>query len=243
MQRVSQALIVASLLAASILVEAQMQKPFGLGRRVLQIVSREGEPRGTAFRICQPSVVLTATHVIEGLDPTEVRVSMPFIISGQGVTFAPLSLAFAPVQIIKHPTSDVAALFLKEGEASMLECFELGVPSDEFPGLSSYPIGLNVASFGFPVLERPIRPRLSKGHIQSYFEYKGYQAYELAFPAFGGMSGSPIFREDRMDIVIGVVTTSITYASLPGQVARADWAIGAALPPLAAWLGSLSTAY
>ena len=87
--------------------------------------------------------------------------------------------------------------------------------------------------------EKPILPRMMKGHIQSKRQHKGYAAYELAFPAFPGFSGSPVFRDHNRNVVVAIVTSSTTYAH-PGErmLPRADWALGAALPPLAEWLGS-----
>ena len=219
-----------------------MPNIINLTQRVFGIADEKQQPLGTGFRICRPSLVLTATHVIENRRPAEVRVV--------ATNSSPVQF-LSPTRIERHPQADVAALFLDEQEQAGLECFALGVPSNDYPGFSDYPLGEDILAYGFPLLESPISARMMKGHIQQYKRnYKGYDAYELAFPAFGGLSGSPVFLDKERNVVIGVVTTSTTYYSekrpqTPEQeekphTIRADWAIGAALHPLAGWLESLS---
>ena len=93
--------------------------------------------------------------------------------------------------------------------------------------------------------ERPINPRLMKAHIQSQYSYASepyeYLAYELAFPAFPGVSGSPVLRDSARNEVIGIVTEGIHYTSQLGDDrTEASWAIAAALPPLNDWVHELA---
>ena len=150
-----------------------------------------------------------------------------------------------PTRIAKHPEADVAALFLNEAETAALECFNLGMPPSHQHGY--YLMGEEIVSYGFALIkDQPFRGRLMKGHIQSHFwaeskEYGGYKhdAYELSFPSFGGMSGSPVMRHQERRSVIAIVTANLPYQDVRRET-RADWAISVALPPLAAWLDSLA---
>ena len=97
-------------------------------------------------------------------------------------------------------------------------------------------------------VEKPIPPRLMKGHIQRRFQYRdqryNYSSYELGFPAFHGQSGSPVFLDNltphARNKVVGVVTRWISFRSeIQGDVAEALWAIGASLYPLSDWIKEL----
>ena len=224
-------LVVTYLLAAGVATGEKMTDSIALSKRVFMLFDTSG-PIGTGFRICKPDLVLTAAHVIDRR--AEVRVVSTY--------FSPAKI-FAPTRIEKHAEADVAALFLNEEEVAQAElgCFDLGVPSYDYPGYSDYPLGEDVLAYGFPkIVEKPIPSRMMKGHIQSKRKYEGYDAYELAFPAFGGLSGSPVFRDWSRNSVIAMVTTSTTYAYPEERMKpRADWSIGVALHPLADWLKSL----
>ena len=232
-------LVMVGLLAACVSSVGAQPDSLNLGTHVFPIVNGKGQVLGTAFRICRPNVVLTATHVIEGNNFADLYVSVPSL---EGRT------SLTPTRIVKHLEADVAAMFFKEADTAELECFNLGVLSNDRPDFTKYPIGEDISSFGFPKLKNPTGPRMMKGHIQAHFQAEGesyggyrYAAYELAFPAFSGMSGSPVLREQNRHTVIGVVTASTTYASLGDRMnTRADWAVGAALPPLTEWLEVLA---
>lgn len=211
-----------------------------LSKRVFLLFDmNELRPLGTAFRICSPSLILTAAHVIDGYSSAE-EVG---VISTHS---SPVRL-FSLTRIEKHPAADVAALFIDEEKATQaeLECFNLGIPSNDYTGYSDYPLAETILAYGFPILpaipgEEPPGPRMMKGHIQSKRQYGGYTAYELAFPAFNGMSGSPVFRDAVRNTVVGIVTASVSYFSSQDRTRpRSDWALGAALPPLTEWIRSL----
>ena len=234
-------LVVACLLAASVSsVGAQpREQTFNLGNRVF-LVGHGPNLLGTGFRICKPDVVLTAAHVIEGVNRAELRV----IVLNTGLQRQKI---LTPIQIEKHEKADVAALFLKETDTAGLQCFNLGVPSSDYPGLEGYLLAEEIWSYGFPLVQEPFRRRMMKGHIQSRFWAEGrgygdyqYAAYELSFPSFGGMSGSPVFRHAEMSSVIAVLTANLPYEDKT-RGTRADWAISVALPPLAEWLAGLAT--
>ena len=232
-------LVVAGLLAASVSVEAQPREEnpenlIPLNKRVFPLVNVKGQTLGTAFRICKPNVVLTAAHVVHNRSLTAV-----FILD-----LSSQATSFAPTRIEKHPEADVAALFLNETDTANLGCFNLGVPPSEQKGL--YLLAEEILSYGYPVAQRPLRQRLMKGHIQSHFQAEGneyadyrYAAYELSFPSFGGMSGSPVFLHHERNSVISIVTANLRYKD-KYRGTRADWAISVALPPLAEWLNGLA---
>ena len=233
-------LVVASLLVASVSVGAQPREEGNSWAATERIfLLREGPKQiGTGFRICKPNLILTAAHVVGELRPEEV---------GVHVRALSRETILIPTDIKKHPQADVAALFIKEADTAGLGCFNLAVPASAYSGFPHYLLATEILSFGFPAIE-PARQRLMKGHIVSGFlgegeDYGGYRylAYELSFPSFSGMSGSPVFLHRNRESVIAVVTANLPYQDKRIS-ARADWAISVALPPLAEWLESLAVA-
>lgn len=104
-----------------------------------------------------------------------------------------------------------------------------------------------MAAFGFPpiAMEKPVRSRWIAGTIQSRFvqvrNHFRYEAFELGFPAFHGLSGAPLLLNDTLyntrDHVVGVVTDAVEYSSeLKGQEVKAHWAVAASLTPLHDWI-------
>ena len=151
-------LLVASMAVGPQLTEATMPGKINLNKRVFMLGDTSGL-MGTGFRICEPNLVLTAAHVIDGRSPAEVSVV--------AIYSSPAKI-FSPTRIERHPEADVAALFLNEEEVAQAElgCFNLGVPSNDYPGFSDYPLGKDILAYGFPAIEKPIRPRTMKGHKQ-----------------------------------------------------------------------------
>lgn len=142
-----------------------------------------------------------------------------------------------------HPVADVSALSVEARDSD--ERFVFGSPER---GFADFPFGEDVISFGFPLManERPINPRLMKAHIQSQYWYSSepyeYLAYELAFPAFPGVSGSPVLRNSARNSVIRLVTEGIHYSSeLGDDRTQASWTIAASLAPLGEWVHGLAT--
>ncbi len=140
-----------------------------------------------------------------------------------------------------HPRADVAALFVAACDTD--EYLTLGSPPHAY---TDFPLGEEVISYGYPLManDPPINPRLMKAHIQSRYPYASepyeYFAYELAFPAFPGVSGSPVVRNSARDQVIGVVTEGVHYSSQLGEDrTEASWTIAVALPPLDDWMSTL----
>ena len=213
-----------------------------LSKRTFMLFStsiNDVSPIGTAFGIAKPGLVLTADHVVGNHPPQSLVLACTY--------YSPLYMASVQ-RIERHPDADVAALFVGEKDAERLEHFEIGVPSDMYSGYADYPLAEEVLAYGFPMMgnEKPIPPRMMKGHIQARYAYTSppryrYHAYELAFPAFPGLSGSPVFCDlTNRNAAVAVVTSSIAYSSQIGEdTTKADWAIGASLPPLVDWLQSL----
>lgn len=225
-------LVVAILLtfAAVAATQEEEEDSFALSTRIFVI---EGSLAGTGFRVCQPDVVLTADHVVGDMEPNQIRIIR-----------RDTSQSFTPTRIERHPSADVAGLFLRGTDTADLECFNIGTPIR--PGL----LGTDVQSYGFPSTLQPFRRRLAKGHIQARYRlgpplipnYQ-YDAFELTFPAFGGMSGSPVFLDEDWSqerfSVLAVLTRSYPAFDEKAE-SRADWAIGLAIAPLQEWLDGLA---
>ena len=204
------------------------------------VFTPQGVPGGTGFAVLRPNVVITAAHVIEAYLPDLPRV----------VDTSQIQLKYLDVEtVVTHPSADVAALIVKNANEGC--CFRLA----EFN--KDYYLGDEILSYGFPLVvnEKPILPRLMKGHIQMVFDRRPrgdsayeYKAYELAFPAFPGQSGAPVILDhlrvpEPRQYAAGVVTESVSYSSVRGDSAEATavgyWAVGASLDAIGDWLRQL----
>lgn len=199
------------------------------------------QPIGTCFGAERPGLILTADHVVKDLEP---RLLVAVCTQYSEFVYCYIE------KVERHPNADVAALFIgRIKNENPLEFFDIGIPSDEYKGYNDCPLALDVLAYGFPNLgiEKPIPPRMMQGHIQAQYEYTDrqhdyrYHAYELAFPAFPGLSGSPVFGHLRNRTrVIAIVTNRISYSTeQANHKTEAHWAVGAALHPLVGWLKSL----
>lgn len=207
-----------------------------LGRRVFmvfQVTTTEVQPVGTAFGIERPGLVLTARHVVEGKQEASLRLCC--------TSYRPLVHKRID-HIVSHPEADIAALVLEPDDR--LDHFDIGTPEK---GFAEFPLGEGVASYGFPSVKEQVQPRFMKGHIQRHFRNRDhgydYRAFELAFPAFPGQSGSPVFKDSNRQEVVGLVTASTSYFSTKrdsGQLTAAGfWAIGASITPLSEWVRTI----
>ena len=123
-------------------------------------------PIGTGFGITKPGIVLTANHVVK--DYKHIHVVSTF--------YNPLLICKVN-KVINHPSADVSALIVEKTKP--LEYFIIGRPPK---GYKDFPLGEDVVSYGFPMLkEKPIPPRMMKGHIQRQFQYKDseYKLFRL----------------------------------------------------------------
>lgn len=198
-------------------------------------------PIGTAFGVSRPGLLLTADHVVRDVDIRSLLVVCTFY----------NTLVHCHVDKVEsHPEADVAALLLgRMIDPRPLEHFGIGLPADAYSGYSDFPLAEDVLSYGFPMVgnERPIRPRMMKGHIQAIYEHTSsnssyrYHAYELSFPAFPGLSGAPVFRDwNKRDLAIGIVTDRVSYfTEQGGHETKAYLALAAALHPITNWIESL----
>ena len=198
-------------------------------------------PIGTAFGVLRPGLVLTANHVVRGIDVGSLLVVCTH--------YSKFVRCFVD-RVESHPEADVAALFVgRVLNPNPLEHFSIGLPSEVYPQYNDFPLAEDILAFGFPMVgnERPINPRMMKGHIQARYEHKSpdgryrYSAYELSFPAFPGLSGAPVFRDwNKRDAAIGIVTDRISYFTEQGDhETKAYLALAAALHPIADWIKSL----
>lgn len=165
---------------------------------------------GTCFLFRDDTVALTAAHCV----PQGVEVAL---------VFPRLGGVIAPVQEIKrHPTADIAAIFLRGHDDSNRAT---GYPAHAFWGhVGNYGLAEDFLSFGFPVegplmgsdLPGPV-PRIFRGYYQRFFDHTApsgtkYRAGEMSIPAPGGLSGGPVFREG-VPMITGLVTSNVeTYA-------------------------------
>ena len=198
-----------------------------LASRIFMIFkeSGDGPPIGTGFLINSPEIVLTADHVVR--EQSCVRI-VNTSIKGLSMTTS--------CRIINHQAADIAAIILPKDAWKSSEPFELGFPP---AGYSDHPLGEEVLSYGFPQMgtEKPIPPRLMKGHLQRQFQYQDelyeYKSFELGFPAFHGQSGSPVILDNltkgARKKVIGLVTKSISFKSETGgqndRSIMGDWSV------------------
>ena len=197
-------------------------------------------PIGTAFGIVRPGLLLTAAHVLRDIDSRSLRVVY---------TYCRKPVCYRVDKVERHCKADVAALVVREMAASQsFDHFGIGFPSDVYPQYSDFPLAEEVLAYGFPMVgcEKPIRPRMMKGHIQAEYQHTSgdascrykYKAYELSFPAFPGLSGAPVFRDwNERGLAIGIVTDRISYITEQGQhETKAYLALAAALHPIADWV-------
>ena len=202
--------------------------------------TRTGPPIGTAFGVVKPGLVITAGHVVHGMDSRSLMVVCTYC--------SPIECIMVD-KMERHPVADVAALFLRKGsDLDQLEYFSIGRPSDVYSGYDEFPLAEDILAYGFPMVgaEKPVRPRMMKGHIQAKYEHTNatyrYGAYELSFPAFPGLSGSPVFCDwdNRASAAIGIVTDRISYSTEHNnQVTKSYLTVAAALHPIIDWIESL----
>ena len=183
-----------------------------LTKRVFLLYSVEAQhPIGTCFGLAKPGLLLTATHVLDGTTTNQLRV----VTMAGNVDVRPID------KVEHHPHADVSAVFVASNDTD--EYFIVGSPG---PEATDFPLGEEVISYGYPLManERPINPGLMKAHIQSRYPYTSepyrYTAYELAFPAFPGVSGSPVIRDWERQEAIGLVTEGMHYSSELGDDKR-----------------------
>ena len=202
--------------------------------------TRTGPPIGTGFGAVKRGLVITADHVVQGVDIRSLMVVCTY--------YSPIE-CFLVDKMERHPTADVTALFLRKGSnLDLLEHFSIGHPSDVYDGYDDFPLAEDILAYGFPMVgaEKPVRPRMMKGHIQAKYEHTSakyrYGAYELSFPAFPGLSGSPVFCDwhNRGNAAIGVVTDRISYSTEQNnQETKAYLAVAATLHRMTDWIESL----
>jgi hypothetical protein len=152
---------------------------------------------GTAFAFRTGQHYLTAAHCIGDLSPSDIYLNV------RG-----LDDLMSVAHVERHPTADVALLVLEsdieQAEPFMLireeqaigpQFFAFGYPEDAMEGKAPSP-----------------KPRVFIGHYQRFFHHKSlhtdreYDAVELSIPAPGGLSGGPVFPQELLNLVSGLVT-------------------------------------
>lgn len=178
----------------------QLDQPNGDGTRRV----------GTGFLINAPTpdglprtVLVTAAHVVNGMNGPEARIGWRVEMPGAGWRFAPEPLRIRseegePVWT-KHPERDVAVMEVSAppafaraaiplawlAEPDQLESWQVG-PGDELMTLG-YPRGFSGNTAGFPILR--------SGRIASWpiAPIETFPVFLLDFPVFPGNSGGPVF--------------------------------------------------
>lgn len=210
--------------------------------RTFVVVSGEKQPYsfGTGFSLGRGELVLTAAHVVG----TDTTISI--------ATFgAPGKVMVEVKEAIRHPHADIAALRVASGaweEAGWNEAewWDLGVRNGGRP----FSHGTEVGAWGWPVVGDPGKtpPRYMKGHIQAIIEVQDaeyrYAAYELGFPAFGGLSGAPVFFDDmyvpyQENYVIGMVTESVQPVDEDNKITDLRWTHALDLGGVQPWLAEI----
>jgi hypothetical protein len=158
-------------------------------------------PVGTCFRFRHVDFALTAAHCVPDVDRLYV-------------VFPRLGQAEIVAHVERHPQADIAALTIGPLNATD------GYPENAFwDRVSNWSLGEEAFAYGYPVEGPALRdastptPRLVVGHYQRFFDYEShngfrYLAGELSFPAPGGLSGGPVFRQGAPQMLTGMVTSS-----------------------------------
>ena len=189
-------------------------------------------PIGTAFVVGRPGFVMTAAHVVAGQSEVVVR------------RMGENPRTFLVREVMLHERADIAMLRLHKPPYEF--CY--GVESRPLGWSKDHGLGTPVIAFGFPIvgMETDTPGRLMSGHIQCHLNYRrdhyDYGAYELSFPAFHNLSGSPLFIAPAFGEVLGVITDSVSYSSeYKGGHTAASWSIAASLFPLKSWITGIAT--
>lgn len=167
--------------------------------------THDGAFLGTAFLFRNASTVVTAAHVIDGLNASDVTVLLPNT----------LPLETLGVRHIERcPGVDLAALML--ATKSGAEPF--------WNHVSNFSLGEEFMAYGFPEdVMAPSHglqtPRLFRGHYQRYFHHQSYRGYgynagEMSIPAPGGLSGGPVFRPGAFPMLTGLVTENFRSTTI-----------------------------
>jgi hypothetical protein len=168
---------------------------------------------GSAFLFRRDEIALTAAHCVpRGV--VSVGLHFPLI----------RSTHFPVVRIERHPTADLAALFIGEvdldGEGYPEYAYWNHLDGNYSMGEAFYAFGYPIEGPGQGDVAQEPTPRMFVGNYQRFFDYSldgrsPYRAGEMSIPAPGGLSGGPVFRPGTAPgvLVTGLVTTnSESYA-------------------------------
>lgn len=202
----------------------QLDQPRGDGTRtvgtgfLVEATRPDGSPR---------VVLVTAAHVLERMEASELRIGWRFGDGDGGWRFAPATAVIRDQSIplwTRHPERDVAALEVSAppefaraalplawlADADTFRRYGVG-PGDEVLALG-FPRGLSANRAGFPILR--------SGRIASYplWPVQAFPTFLIDFVVFPGNSGGPVFmpadpvQPDR-PFVAGVITQQVELNS------------------------------
>lgn len=153
---------------------------------------------GSAFGFETPNCLLTAKHVVNGFNLSDL-----FVLSKYPNKYIPIK------KIHKHSHVDIALIKIEENPPYTPLYFKI---FDDHIGL-----GAQIFSYGYPASnintnKIKLESRSLTGYVQRIFNYEfkeyKYEACELSFPITGGFSGSPVLLQREGTKCIGVITHS-----------------------------------
>lgn len=182
----------------------QRMEGFKPARAVLPLGIRKGidhgwEYGGSTFRLWNPKCFITAAHNIADIESSNILVVYPFEPEED----------LKVVNVTRHPTADLALLWLDEEPYSDIQSFH---------EIMGFYFGLSIWTFGLASLDlgggkREFIQRALSGNIQRRFIYESplysYNAIELSTPIPKGFSGAPVYSVADPRRVVGVATATI----------------------------------
>lgn len=161
-------------------------------------VADSGATLGSCFALADCTRLVTAGHVVSGLPLDSLRVAV-------GSEAAPLSVE----RVTLHGAHDLAVM--RVPRSAIQPYWDIARPF----------AGEKFGAYGFPTELAGADPdravaRHFRGHVQRVMEYSRLgeppfaPAMELSIAAPAGLSGGPVFREERGDLVLGAIWLKAT---------------------------------
>lgn len=164
---------------------------------------------GTGVFCGRPALLLTANHVLEDAARIGIRVA-----SRKGAS------TFEARVVLREPGYDIAAL--------VVDGYHPKHPLNIARPLETLSVEDLVSCFEYGTTERTegglrFNPALRKGNITRFVEVahhapRAQPLLELSFPALKGASGAPVFWDDELLSLAGIVIANVARELLPMQI-------------------------
>jgi hypothetical protein len=156
---------------------------------------RRARRSGTCTAYRRARLVLTAAHCVEELDASEVEVE-----------FIAVPGRRPAVEIVRHPSADLALIRLADG--SDLQAVEPALAIERLAQTGRKFVGLGSAD-GAASAEAA-RERLFTGRVRSTFtdQADGHLYAEMSVPALDGYSGGPLFAASAPHPLLALITAN-----------------------------------